>query len=108
MNSSRLAERYEAIYQQWHEQRGRWDRWCVYGAHAVLWIGFWLTFVAALGGGRPWPGAALLLLGVGLLLFRVVAYLVDIRLELMYLRAAVEALRRKPTTSGPSRHDAGH
>ena len=56
-----------------------WHKWCLYVAHAFLWLGFWAAVY------RAWSGSDLLLmsyslmmLGIGLLVFRGVAFFMNV------------------------------
>ena len=56
-----------------------WHQWSLYVAHAFVWIGFWMAVYRAWSEGDPlvlmYP---LMLLGIGLLIFRGVAFLMNV------------------------------
>ncbi len=55
-----------------------WHTWSFYAAHAFVWIGFWIAVYRAWSEG-DWMllPVSLMLLGIGLLIFRGVAFLMN-------------------------------
>lgn len=55
-----------------------WHTWSLYAAHAFVWIGFWIAVYRAWTAG-DWGllTVSLMLLGIGLLIFRGVAYFMN-------------------------------
>ena len=56
-----------------------WHTWALYAAHAILWTGFWIAAFHAWSGG-DWGSLAthMMLLGIGLGIFRGVAYFMNV------------------------------
>ena len=55
-----------------------WHTWSLYTAHAFVWIGFWIAVIRAWSEG-DWGllAVSLMLLGIGLLIFRGIAYFMN-------------------------------
>jgi len=55
-----------------------WHTWSLYTAHAFVWIGFWIAVYRAWSAG-DWGllAVSLMLLGIGLLIFRGIAYFMN-------------------------------
>ena len=55
-----------------------WHTWSLYTAHAFVWIGFWIAVFGAWSEG-DWGllAVSLMLLGIGLLIFRGIAYFMN-------------------------------
>ncbi len=56
-----------------------WHRWALYAAHTFVWIGFWIAVYRAWSEGE-WGllAVSLMLLGIGLLIFRGVAFFMNV------------------------------
>ena len=56
-----------------------WHEWSLRGAHAFVWIGFWIALIHAWNR-EDWGmfAISLMLLGIGLLIFRGVAYFMNV------------------------------
>ena len=55
-----------------------WHKWSFYAAHSFVWIGFWIAAYRAWSEGNWWLlGVSLMLLGIGLLIFRGVAFFMN-------------------------------
>ena len=55
-----------------------WHQWSLYAAHSFVWLGFWIAAYLAWSEGN-WGllAVSILLLGIGLLIFRGVAFLMN-------------------------------
>ncbi len=56
-----------------------WHRWALHAAHTFVWIGFWIAVYRAWSAGE-WGllAVSLMLLGIGLLIFRGVAFFMNV------------------------------
>lgn len=55
-----------------------WHQWCAYAAHAFIWIGFWLaSYLAWARSDLGQLALSTMLLGIGLLVFRGVAFIMN-------------------------------
>lgn len=82
-----------------------WHQWSLRAAHAFVWIGFWIALFHAWGEG-DWGMFAfsLMLLGIGLLIFRGVGFFMNVWViwsQFISLREIRDELEIKEANEGP-------